>query len=293
MRSNPIRAFVSSTYEDLKVHRTHVIDVLRQSGVFVDPMENWTAESDEPKKFSQDRLAGCHFCVLLVACRRGYVPANETRSITQLEYQAAIEKGIDVLVYLLDENSSWPTRFNELDSDPQVRAWRASLEQRHGRDLFSATPSSINKIAQAVTRWVVKHAHPVVANLTCLASELIDHQAALHARRAEATSYLKTAHDLIQHAHDELAQGRMPHGTCQQIFDTGELLVRVIGDTVSSEDVDRLRELLKGAYQIRGLHEALKEESARQLNLAALDRTRGSFAALLEAIRASPTASPR
>lgn len=289
MPSNQLRTFVSSTYEDLKGHRAHVINALRRSGVFVDPMENWTAESDEPKKFSQDRLTGCHFCVLLVAFRRGYVPKDETRSITQLEYQAAVAKGIDVLVYLLDERASWPKRFNELDSDPQVRAWRASLEQRHGRELFGRSPSSID-IAPAITRWVMKHTHPVVADLSGFASELAGHEEALRKRRAEVTSYLQTAHDLIQHTHDELEQGRVPHGTCQQIFDTGKLLVRAIGDDVSSDDVDRLQKLLEGAYKVEMLHEALKGKSQRQINLAELDRTRGAFAALLEAIRASPTA---
>jgi hypothetical protein len=208
-----------------------------------------------------------------------------------LEYQAAIAKGIDVLVYLLDESASWPAHFNELDSDPQIRAWRADLEQRHGRELFDPAPSSID-IAPAITRWVVKHAHPIVADLSVLASELADHKAVLRERRAEVTSHLKRTHDLIQNAHDELAQGRVPYGTCQQIFDTGELLVKAIGDTVSSDDLKRLQTLLKGAYKVEMLHEALKDESDRQLNLAELDRTRGAFAALVEAIRYSPTARP-
>ena len=287
MPSIPLKAFVSSTYEDLKDHRAHVIDALRRAGVFVDPMENWTAASDEPKKFSQERLAGCHFCVLLVAFRRGYVPANETRSITQLEYDAAIAQGMDVLVYLLDENTRWSPSFNELDSDPQVRAWRTSLEQSHGRELFHADPSSID-VAPAITRWVLKHAHPVVANLSGLASELATHEGVLVDRRAQVTTYLESARDLIKHAHDELAQGRVPHGTCQQIFDTGDLLVRTIGDAVTPSDLERLRELLKGAYEVEMLHDALKSESDRELNLAELDRTRGAFAALVEAIRSAP-----
>jgi hypothetical protein len=290
--TNPLQTFVSSTYEDLKDHRAHVIRALRRSGIFVDPMEDWTAESDEPKVFSQDRVKGCHFCVLLVALRRGYIPENEVHSVTQLEYHAALESGMDVLVYLLDEKAPWPPRFNELDTDPDVRGWRARLEQRHGREIFGSAPSSID-IAPAIARWVVKHTHPVVANLSALAGELTDHETALRRRRTEVTSYLEGARDLIQHAHDELASGRVPHGTCQQIFDTGALLVKAIGGDVSSVDLHRLEGLLKGAYQVEMLHDALKDESARQLNLAALDRTRGSFSALVEAIRVSPGAPRR
>ena len=37
------KAFVSSTYEDLKKHRWFVIDALRNSGIHVDPMEDWCA----------------------------------------------------------------------------------------------------------------------------------------------------------------------------------------------------------------------------------------------------------
>lgn len=292
MPSNPIQTFVCSTYEDLKDNRAHVIKALRKSGIFVDPMEDWTADSDEPKVFSQDRVKGCHFCVLLVAFRRGYIPENETLSVTQLEYQAAIDKGMDVLVYLLDENASWPSRFDERDSDPEIRAWRARLGQRHGRELFGSHPSSID-IAPAITRWVVKHAHAVVANLDGLVSALTLHEAVLRKRKAEVTSYLERTRDLIQHAHDELAEGRVPHGDCQQISDTGEELVKRISNDLSSEDLHRLQELLRGAYRVEMLHEALKDESDRQINLAALDRVRGSFAALVEAIRVSPTAGSK
>ena len=291
MPSNPIKTFVSSTYEDLKDHRAHVIKALRKSGIFVDPMEDWTAQSDEPKVFSQDRVKGCNFCVLLVAFRRGYVPPNEKYSITQLEYQAAIAKKIDVLVYLLNENATWPARFSELNSDPEVRAWRASLEQKHARELFGPDPSSID-IAPAITRWVVDHADPIVANLSRFASELANHEAVLRNRRAEVTSYLEHARDLIQHAHDELEQGRVPHGTCQQIFDTGKQLLKRIDKDVSKEDLDSLQTILSRAYSVEMVIASLGNQSDRQINLAELDRTRGAFAALVDAIRVSPTARP-
>lgn len=264
-----------------------MIRALRRSGIFVDPMEDWTAASDEPKVFSADRVKGCHFCILLVGLRRGYVAPGETSSITQLEYEAAVANGLDVLVYMLDEKTVWPTQFNELDSDPQVRAWRAHLQQTHGRELFDADPSSI-EVLPAIFRWKEKHTHPVVSNLSDFAGVLLNHETALRNRKAQVTVYLERARDLIKHAHDELEQGRVPHGTCQAIFETGNHLVRVIGNDVSSEDLTRLKELLQGAYKVEILHDALKDAAARQVNLAELDRTRGSFAALVDAISFSP-----
>src|SRR5215813_12727824 len=151
----PYRAFVSSTFVDLKDHRAHVISSLRRAGFTVDPMEEWTADSDEPKKFSEDRLHGCDLCVLLVAFRRGYVPDGETLSITQLEYEAAVKQRINVLPFLLEEKSPWPRDFDELDKDAEIRRWRAELQKRHGVEPFGLEPRSID-MTGALGRWLAK-----------------------------------------------------------------------------------------------------------------------------------------
>lgn len=149
------RAFVSSTFEDLKAHRDHVIKALRNAGIFVDPMEDWTAATHEPKDFSQDRVRSCDLCVLLVGFRRGHVPANGFMSITQLEYQAALKSGMDVLVFMLEEQAPWPRKFDELDKDPEIRPWRKELLEHRGVGFFSHDPRSI-KIEPALTRWIAK-----------------------------------------------------------------------------------------------------------------------------------------
>ena len=147
------KAFVSSTYEDLKHHRAFVIKALRAAGFAVDPMEDWTADADEPRRFSADRLDGCDLCVLLVARRRGFVPPGGTRSITQLEYDAAVARGTDVLPFLLDEEAPWQRRFEQLDDD--LTRWREDLSTRHGRGVFGLDPDSV-PIAPALTRWLMR-----------------------------------------------------------------------------------------------------------------------------------------
>jgi hypothetical protein len=154
-RIMPYRAFVSSTFVDLKDHRAHVISSLRKAGFAVDPMEDWTADSDEPKKFSQDRLNGCDLCVLLIAFRREYVPDGETLSITQLEYEAALRLGIDILPFMLEENAPWFRNFDELEKDPEIKRWRGELQKRHGVQPFNLEPLSIDMIGP-LTRWVEK-----------------------------------------------------------------------------------------------------------------------------------------
>jgi hypothetical protein len=149
----PFRAFVSSTFWDLREHREQVIRQLRQSNFDVSAMEDWPADSQEPKEFSQARLENCDLCVLLVAYRRGSVPAGETLSITQMEYRAAIERGIDVLPFLLKENEDWQHQWTDLDRDPELVVWRRELQQRHGAQSFDRRPDSV-PVAPALANWL-------------------------------------------------------------------------------------------------------------------------------------------
>ena len=150
------KAFVSSTYEDLKRHRALVIKALREAGIHVDPMEDWTADSHEPKELCVKRLEGCHLCVLLVAFRRGYVPHGATDSITQLEYDHARQRGMDVLAFLLREDEpSWPDGFDERKDDPAICEWRDKLKADHVVSFFRRRPESV-KIPPAISRWLLK-----------------------------------------------------------------------------------------------------------------------------------------
>jgi hypothetical protein len=149
----PVKVFVSSTYVDLKEHRQRVIAQLRKAGYQVDPMEDWTSDEDEPTRFSLDRLRDCQVCVLLVGFRRGFVTAGQARSITQMEYDHALERGIDVLPFLLDDGvSGWPAQHDDRAKDPQLKAWREHLGLWHGIKPFTADPASVD-VLPALSRW--------------------------------------------------------------------------------------------------------------------------------------------
>jgi tetratricopeptide (TPR) repeat protein len=155
------RAFVSSTYEDLREHRAFAIRALRQAGFDVDPMENWPSAAGEPRVLSLDQVEECDILILLVAMRRGYIPHGRDRSITQLEYDHAIEQGVDVLAFLLDDGSEWPERWRELERDPGVADWRQELCSHHTVQFFGERPESV-ELAASLTRWLrERYAHNV------------------------------------------------------------------------------------------------------------------------------------
>lgn len=148
-----MKAFVSSTFIDLKEHRARVIATLRGGGIHVDPMEDWSASSQEPRTFCLDRLQGCNLCILLVGFRRGFVPEGETLSITQLEYRSAVERGIDVLPFLVEDSTAWPAEYDERRVDPAVEKWRQQLRQDHGVGTFQFDRASLD-VGPAVLRWL-------------------------------------------------------------------------------------------------------------------------------------------
>lgn len=149
-----IRAFVSSTYRDLKDHRAYVIDRLSRAGIFVDPMEKWTAASDEPKTLSQERVRNCQLCILLVGFRRGHVPEGEARSVTQLECAEALRRGVEVLVFMANEQADWPTEsIAALGDDAEMVRWRAELKEHTTVGFFTSRPESID-VDAAVNRWL-------------------------------------------------------------------------------------------------------------------------------------------
>ena len=165
----PLKAFVSSTFEDLKDHRAHVIRVLRGGGIHVDPMEDWGASASEPKHFSVARLHGCDLCVLLVARRRGYLPPGSNRSITQMEYDEAIKRGLTVMVYLLDDDSLWHTHLDERATDPSLADWLVKLRERHGVRFFDHAPGSV-KVGEDVARWLQERSSSPTVDLLSVMS---------------------------------------------------------------------------------------------------------------------------
>jgi len=146
----PLRAFVSSTYEDLKAHRAEAIAILRRAGFFVDAMEEWTSDAREPKTFSKERVEQSDLMVLIVGHRLGYVPHGENRSVTQLEYDCARRSDIDVLTFLKEEPDHWQL---DPEIDEEVRRWREQLKVSHGVSIFDENPSSI-ELGPALARWL-------------------------------------------------------------------------------------------------------------------------------------------
>jgi len=175
-----MRIFVSSSFEDLKEHRAAAIRVLRQLGHEVLAMEDMIAGSAAPLTKVLEMVDRSEAYVGVFAWRYGYVPPlaapppapaaatipavtgaveGET-SITHYEYLRAVQRGLPVMAFLLDEHCAWPpqlidgfdtTRAQAPANADKIRALRQVLQQERVVSWFT-TPTDLEaRVSAAVT----------------------------------------------------------------------------------------------------------------------------------------------
>ena len=98
-----MRIYVSSTSEDLKEFREAAIAAIWRLGHFPAAMEGYVAESIVPAEKCLRDVASSDLYIGIFAHRYGYVPDGSARSITEMEYRKAHERGIPTLIFLLDD----------------------------------------------------------------------------------------------------------------------------------------------------------------------------------------------
>ncbi|WP_289036029.1 DUF4062 domain-containing protein [uncultured Roseibium sp.] len=99
MQEKRYQVFISSTFEDLKVERRAVQDVVVSTGDFPVQMESFPAADEDQFAFIKSLIDQCDYYVLIIAGRYGSV-SEDGLSYTHKEYQYAVSKGIPVLVML-------------------------------------------------------------------------------------------------------------------------------------------------------------------------------------------------
>ncbi|MFF0155818.1 HEAT repeat domain-containing protein [Micromonospora sp. NPDC005203] len=160
-RRGKLRAFVSSTFTDLRDCREQVRKALQRLGVADVAMETYTAEEARPVDKCLADVRSCDVYIGLFAWRYGFVPDGHQHSITELEYRAAGAAGIPRLVFLLREDAPWPPTLMDLGNPAQdrIRALRSELTTAHVCEFFSSAQDLRPGVSEAVGRWMQTTGH--------------------------------------------------------------------------------------------------------------------------------------
>jgi len=128
--------YLSSTFADLARPRAAVAKAIeRLHGHAVVGMEGYLAADQRPVDRCLADVATCDYYIGVFAWRYGFVPAGESRSITELELREAIASRKPRLLFVLDERAAWPTAHRDADAT-RIAALRSEVLQTHLVSVF-------------------------------------------------------------------------------------------------------------------------------------------------------------
>lgn len=150
------KVFISSTFKDLKHYRLLVQNGLRQLGVQDISMENFGARDERPieeciRLIKEDS----DFFVGIYAHRYGFIPEGNKKSITQLEYLAALKAGVPKLLYIIDDEYPWPPKLIEDgDSKIKLQKFKEYLFSKHICKTFTNADNLVASVVADIGRTI-------------------------------------------------------------------------------------------------------------------------------------------
>lgn len=139
--------FISSTFLDLKEERKKVWDCLEKFDVTVKGMEQFGARKSSPLATCLSEVEQSDIYVGIIGMRYGSEEPNSGKSYSQLEYEKAIEQNKEILIYLIDEESSVVTpNLIQYDKIPKLNNFKAILRDKHTIDIFSNSQDLVSKL---------------------------------------------------------------------------------------------------------------------------------------------------
>jgi hypothetical protein len=125
--------FVASTYADLEHHRKAVWETLEKLRLGVSGMEVFGARSAEPLRTCVDEVARCRFFIGIIGMRYGSVDEDSGKSFVLAEYETALDKDLDILIYLIDEEKAQiaPKFVDTGEPASKLRGFKDLLRKSH------------------------------------------------------------------------------------------------------------------------------------------------------------------
>src|SRR5262245_16574954 len=103
--------FLSSTKDDLVAFREVAIHVAQRLGMQVVAMEDFGPNPRNAVALCLEKVRSADLFLALYAHRYGFRPDGFGGvSIVELEYEWALEAGIPILIFMVDEEQPWPPK---------------------------------------------------------------------------------------------------------------------------------------------------------------------------------------
>jgi hypothetical protein len=135
-------------------------------------MEDHVATDKRPIEKCLTDVAASELYIGIFAWRYGYIPSEmnpEHKSITEVEYRKAVETGKTCLLFLLDEEASWPRKaMDEVTGEGKrgkyIAALRSELSQGKIVSFFQTPEGLASMVSTAVSNWEKIQPRVVLSN---------------------------------------------------------------------------------------------------------------------------------
>jgi hypothetical protein len=150
-----VKVFVSSTTKDLGDARKRVCERLLQLDIQPITMDYYTSDDRPPKKLDDAKVKDCDAFIIVVGHLYGSCPADDDKSFTELEYEAALGSGKTIYPFLASNKFLLPPDLQETDATrKKLQTFRKRLEQDH-------TPCRLSRSPTLPTHTPYKRTSPV------------------------------------------------------------------------------------------------------------------------------------
>ena len=161
----PESVYISSTFNDLKQFRQAVINCVISLVDYYKPvsMEFYDADDIHFVKKCLDDVEACNIYILIMGKRYGYIPKGFTKSITEMEYEKAVEckkngKQIEILVFRIGDLCN---TYTYKENDPQYVAYQeeflTEVSERLSPKPFDSEAELALQVSYSLMKRLYKH----------------------------------------------------------------------------------------------------------------------------------------
>lgn len=147
-----MRVFISSTYQDLVIHRQKVEDSLAISNLDYNAMEHFGAAANPPIQVCLDAVEESDVLIAVLGVRYGSCPPGGRRSFTEREYRHARSLGIPILPFLIDMRNALVTpdlMHNETQEQQRRLQLLKTLAATDNTPAYFTTPEDLARLVLA------------------------------------------------------------------------------------------------------------------------------------------------
>ncbi len=129
---------ISSTARDLPEHRKEVMDACLRQGMFPVMMEHLPASDAEAIGTSLKMVDEADIYLGVFAHRYGYVPKGHDISVTEMEYNRAVERKIPRLIFVMGKDHLLTADDVEIENAAKLKAFKERVQTENIVNFFNS-----------------------------------------------------------------------------------------------------------------------------------------------------------